>query len=271
MSEKSKAKIPSPMLAASPPEQFDWLHFPWGRSEWLASPKIDGVRVVCWPEWGPRLRGGGEIPNRLMQMTLGHLAFVGLDGELTLKWDDPEGFEPTRKAVLSEEWRGKWEFCVFDRVDNAEWPFAARGAYRDAPHEEQTIIRYVPQVAAASTSELETLEREFLEKGFEGLMLRDARAKYKFGRSTWREKSLIKLKRYATGVGEITHVERTPSAGRLLATVRTDRGVEFTLVVRGDEVNWPPAALVGKFARYKWLPHGSGIRPRHAVWRGILQ
>lgn len=265
-----KGKIPFPMLAASPPEQFNWLRFPWGKSEWLASPKIDGVRVVCWPEWGPRLRGGGEIPNKLMRMTLAHPAFVGLDGELTLKWDDPEGFEPTRKAVLSEEWRGKWEFCVFDSVNSAGWPFALRSSW-GGPSVNGAIVRCVPQFAVANTSELEAREREFLDQGFEGLMLRDANAKYKFGRSTWAEKGLVKLKRYAAGAGEVTGVERREADGQMLATVRGGNGVGFALVVRGEERNWPPEALAGKFARYKWLPYGSGTRPRHAVWRGILQ
>ena len=44
---------------------------------------------------------------------------------------------------------------------------------------------------------MESLEADWIKSGYEGAMLKDAKGLYKFGRSTVKEKVLIKIKRFS--------------------------------------------------------------------------
>jgi DNA ligase-1 len=116
-------------------------------------------------------------------------------------------------------------FCVFDML----WAPGASGVaftmrllnvqralerVRDYGVEVQMVTHKIID----TPEELLAYERWCLDRGYEGVMLRDPDGPYKFGRSTMREGSLIKLKRFeeaeAVVVGFEEEMENTNEAYR---------------------------------------------------------
>ena len=71
---------------------------------------------------------------------------------------------------------------------------------RQLPYDQ---VQVVPQFVVVSEKQLHDAENHLLEKGFEGVMLRNPFGNYKFGRSTVREGILLKLKRFSDAEAEI--------------------------------------------------------------------
>lgn len=258
----------------------------------LASPKLDGVRAV--------VRGGvvlsrslKPIPNRHVQMMFGRPELDGLDGELILgDPTHPEAYRRTVSAVMSIEGEPDVDFHVFDRWD------------RDYPYNEVTLS-YGLTIPVCSTlihtmEELEEYEVALLDKGYEGVMLRDPQSPYKFGRSTVKEGYLLKLKRFADSEAEISdfeelmhnqneasinetgHTERSTKqdgllpAGTLGALVVRDihSGVEFKIgtgfTAAERQKFWNlRATLRGALVKYQYFPTGSKEKPRFPSFQGF--
>jgi len=207
-----------PNLAASPPDEvpYDWRTFPFNNDGlWLASPKIDGIRIVCHPTLGPVSRSLKPIPNAFIWQILQHSALKNLDGEVVLDWNDPRTFNRTQSAVMSRDGCPSFEYRVFDNIEAATTcGFGVR--LNDAQHVVDGLldieglsayVKMVPHVEIRSYEQFEAYEAEQLALGFEGVMLRHKAARYKFGRSTWREGGLIKVKRFEDAEGVIVDWE----------------------------------------------------------------
>jgi DNA ligase-1 len=178
-----------PLLAATldplvDPDVFKRLKFPY-----LGSPKLDGIRATGW---GGQLqsRSGKAIPSLQAQGMFGHLS--GLDGELIIgRPTDLNVYNTTQSHVMSYNKPGDIHFHVFDRVDDR--PFDAR--LLSLPQGD-AYLHKVPHTFIKSLDELLETEQSYLEEGYEGMMLRDPRGRYKHGRSTFNEGILFKLKRF---------------------------------------------------------------------------
>jgi DNA ligase-1 len=72
---------------------------------------------------------------------------------------------------------------------------AATAAGRVSWHDAEHRIKSVPWTQANSASDVDRLESEWLEQGYEGVMIRDPRAPYKHGRSG-KKGPLLKVKRF---------------------------------------------------------------------------
>lgn len=280
-----------PMLAAKTPENLDVLSFPL-----LASPKLDGVRclVVNGTAVSRTLK---PIPNRFVQSILSLPEYEGFDGELIVgPTTAPNCFNTTTSGVMSRDAFPDFRFFVFDRW-NSDLPFNMR-----LP----TLTRHTDYVwghihrTIHSLAELEDYEQEVLQDGYEGLVLRDPRGKYKFGRSTLREKGMIKLKRYTDaeaiviGVEELhsnqntaeldkrgytkrsSHQENKVPMGVLGALICRDRnnGWEFNIGsgfhAAEREILWRSrGSLLGRLVKYKYFEVGMKDKPRHPVFLGF--
>lgn len=265
----------------------------------LASPKLDGIRAV--------IRGGRvlsrtlkEIPNRFVQQMLGHSAFEGHDGELLVgPMNAPDAYLKTNSAVMSVSGEPNFTYAVFDSTLHPEQPFHER-----LPQQEFITDRF--QVVSLKQTPIHNLEELFnyqaltLVEGYEGVMLRDADAPYKHGRSTTREGYLLKLKNYETdeavviGVVEAQRNDNPATLDALGHTVRSSHaenkvgknvlgalvvkcihtGVEFQV---GSGFNdeqrqalWdnPP---IGRIISYNHFPHGRKTAPRHPTWKGFRE
>lgn len=258
----------------------------------LASPKLDGVRAII-RDGVVLSRSLKPIPNRHVQIMLGRPELEGLDGELILgDPTHPEAYRRTVSAIMSIEGAPDVNFYVFDRWD------------RDYPYNEATLSYglTIPVFSKPihNMEELEEYEVALLDKGYEGVMLRDPQSPYKFGRSTAKEGYLLKLKRFADSeaeiigfeellhnhneatINEIGHHERSTKQEGLLPAdtlgalivrdihsgVEFKIGTGFTAAERKKFWNLR-ASLRGALVKYQYFPTGSKEKPRFPSFQGF--
>lgn len=258
----------------------------------LASPKLDGVRALV-RDGVVLSRSLKPLPNRHVQMMFGRPELEGFDGELILgDPTHPEAYRRTVSAVMSIEGEHAVDFHVFDRWD------------RDYPYKEVSLSYWliipIYSTPIHNMEELEEYEVAILDKGYEGVMLRDPQSPYKFGRSTAKEGYLLKLKRFADSEAEIIgfeelmhnqneatlnetgHIERsTKQVGLLPADtlgalivrdihsgVEFKIGTGFTAAERKKFWNLR-APLRGALVKYRYFPTGSKEKPRFPSFQGF--
>lgn len=235
----------------------------------LASPKLDGVRAII-RDGVVLSRSLKPIPNRHVQMMFGRPELEGFDGELILgDPTHPEAYRRTVSAVMSIEGKHDVDFHVFDRWD------------RDYPYKEVSLSYWliipVYSTPIHNMEELEEYEVALLDKGYEGVMLRDPQSPYKFGRSTVKEGYLLKLKRFADSEAEIIGFEEllhtTDTLGALIVRdihsgVEFKIGTGFTAAERKKFWNLR-AAPRGALVKYHYFPTGSKEKPRFPSFQGF--
>lgn len=197
----------------------------------LASAKIDGIRALGL--WGGLIsRSLKEIPNRFVQSRFADVN--GYDGELVM--GEPfakDCMQRTSSAVMSIKGEPDVKFYVFDNWSH-KGKFTERYAsLRDADHPHVVVV---PQVVINNQGELDVFEQDMVGIGYEGVMLRQPDARYKFGRSTTNEGGLLKLKRFEqdeaiiVGVEELVRVDG--SLGGMLGALvcqRLSDGTAFSI------------------------------------------
>lgn len=286
-----------PMLAYTP-RNLDELKFPL-----LASPKLDGVRAlnINGVLVSRKLK---EIPNTYVQTYLSSLFMSGFDGELVAGHSTGQGvFHRTTSAVMSEGGTPQVTFWVFDRFDKAHEPYIER--IRHLPSEQDfgpdDLVRVRPlrHVVIRNRAHLDRYEAVCLQKGYEGVMVRDPQGLYKFGRSGKTDKWLCKIKRFEDAEAEIIGVveqmrndnpQQLSELGRMkrsshkankvakgtLGTLvcRLPSGVEFEIGTGMDfatrDALWA-APPIGKQVKFKFQPTGIKDKPRFPVFLGIRE
>lgn len=272
-----------------------------------ASPKLDGIRATVL-NGVVVSRNMKPFPCPTVQRLFGNKRYNNLDGELIVgNPNDPGAFRRTGSVVMSHaectgELLDALGFHVFDDCTMPTTPFHQRFE-RARQRVQLAASRYmftVPHVHVGSASLLLELEEQWLEQGFEGVMVRSPHGPYKFGRSTAREGWLLKLKRFEDSEAVIDAVEElfhNHNAAIKDANGRTKRsshkagkvagGVLGNLLVRdvytgvsfsigsGFDAEARRALwtvrdeLVGKVVRYRYFPTGSKERPRFPVFAGF--
>ena len=195
--------ITRPMLAGKCPEDLNLLKYPV-----LVTPKIDGIR--CLKVGGKALtRSFKPIRNIFVRKYIEANFPNGVDGELVLKGGT---FQETTSAIMSEEGKPDFEYCVFDYVFNSSAISAIEKPYRLRMQELKKLpiifrkINILPKRILTSNALL-AYEKLCILRGFEGIMIRDPEGPYKCGRSTTKEGWLLKLKRFETSEAEIIGFE----------------------------------------------------------------
>jgi DNA ligase-1 len=282
-----------PLLAA-PVEDLAALEYPL-----LASPKLDGVRAVI-RNGVVTSRSLKPIPNKHVQALFGRPELEGLDGELMC--GDPCGadvFRDTTSAVMSIEGTPDVQFHVFDLTTQGADPFSRRlfALEHFLNDKKPAGVVLVPQTEVTCATEVDAYEVLRLGQGYEGVMLRSPDGVYKHGRSTLKERTLLKLKRFADSEATILAcVEQLHNANEakrnalgqqerssakagmrpmgvlgafnvrdVKTGVEFDIGTGFTAADR-DELWKRRAELVGKIVKYKYFPTGSKDKPRFPVF-----
>lgn len=280
-----------PMLAAPAGEL---IHLPA-----LLSPKLDGIRclIVDGVVVGRSLK---PLPNKYVQKIFGRPELNGLDGELIVGQPTAkEVFQVTSSGVMSIEGEPEVSFWVFD-------DFSESGGFQRRLHtahrriKKQKFCETVPHDMVANADELNSWEEDYLELGYEGVMLRHPDGPYKHGRSTAKEGWLLKVKRFedseARVIGfselmhnaneakrnELGHLERSShKAGKVgkqilgaLAVQDLKTGVEFDIGTGFTEAQrqllWATGDnLIGKVVKYKSQPTGVKEKPRFPVFLGF--
>lgn len=301
MGTETTLTLRRPMLA-SPTKPADWANF---KYPLFASPKIDGVRAT---NVGGKLvsRTLKDIPNAFVRDMLSNKLLDGIDGELCVgKPNDPNLMQQTTSGVMSRSGEPDFTWWVFD-----DWTY--EGGFqerynslrrrladlRDAGY--NFPIRVVPHTFIYTFADLQQYEEVVVNKGFEGVMLRDLDGPYKQGRSTLREGYLLKLKRFEDGEAEVlgfveqftnnneatidergytkrsTHKAGKDAAGVLGAIRVRDvlTGCEFevgTGFTAEQRVNlWEGRRfLIGKVLKYKHFAVGVKDKPRFPTFVGF--
>jgi DNA ligase-1 len=270
----------------------------------FCSPKIDGYRILTHPWLGPVTRKMLQLPNKHIFRLMKAADIPFLDGELTVgpahtTGDGTDVFNRTT-CVMAREGVPDFQYHVFDDWENPQIPYVERLVKIVLALRGRSDIPWlkVHKFDKAATSEdVLRLEGEYLEQGYEGIMLRHALGLYKFGRSTLKQQHLIKIKRVEDDDGEI--VDILPRRKNLNELTRDEQGyakrsshkdnkVELPMVGRfiiksptfketfgvGSGFDHCRAAewwdkkqdLIGKTITYKYQKCGTIDRPRHPIF-----
>ncbi len=181
-------------------------------SDWDASklsypvwvmPKIDGVRGV---NFDGTLRGRSlkKFANLHTSEKFSKPQFQGLDCELVAAGlTDSDLCRKTTSALTTIQGEPSIGLCVFDLVT----PATERLPYKDRylllqqflTHMSQSDRMWcylVPYFVANNLEDVLRFEEQFLELGYEGIIIRDPNKPYKRGRSTAKECGLLRGKRF---------------------------------------------------------------------------
>jgi len=163
----------------------------------LASVKLDGIRAIV-KDRVVYSRSMKPIRNKYVQFLFGREEYNGLDGELIVgEPNAPDVYLKTNSGVMSEKGEPDVKLYVFDRWDWAEHPYEYRLEKGLIGQFEDHNVVVVTQWLVSGEEELLNAEKWALDQGYEGMMLRRADGKYKYGRSTAKEFILMKLKRFS--------------------------------------------------------------------------
>lgn len=293
-----------PMLACE--ADLDTIKFPV-----IASPKLDGIRATVTPQ-GLLTRSLKEVPNRHVFELLSQQVLWGMDGELIV--GDPTAkdvYRQTVSGVMTKAGTPEFTFRVFDFVsfdEDAGEPWEVHYSYTRRAELLELLVKEFKSSAVVMHDimvcddllQLRAYEEACLEKGYEGLILRDPNSGYKFGRSTAKEGLLLKLKRFQDSEAEILEVieeMHNTNEAKTNALGRTERssakagkvgkgrmgalrvkdvksGVEFELGTGFDDSDkaafWKArSSCVGRLVKYKFFPIGVKDKPRHPVYLGM--
>lgn len=262
----------------------------------IVSPKLDGVRAT-FVNGRLLTRNLKPIPNKAVDEAF--CSPAPLDGELIAGNPASKScFRDTMKVVSAYNADIKeLRFHVFDMVGAEE--FATRYMKAMEVVKDSKRLIQVPHCLVHNANELLTLEEDTLEQGFEGLMIRDPKGKYKFGRSTAREGALLKLKRKSTSeaivtgfveqmhnaneakINELGRTERSSHQANLvpmdtlgaLEVRDVQSGVDFCIGTGftyedRNEIWKNRPRYHGQLLTYEFLPVGVKDKPRHPAFLG---
>jgi len=161
----------------------------------VASPKLDGVRAIVID--GIVLsRSLKPIPNKHVQELFCNYEY--LDGEL-ISGDPtaPNAYNKTVGDVMRIEGTPDVTFYAFDHIASPSHPYTARRTKvsMGVSLVNRDSLVLLDSLMVNSEEELLNLEADYLAQGYEGVMVRNPTAPYKFGRATPKSNDLMKVKR----------------------------------------------------------------------------
>ena len=287
------------MLAASL-ETIDSIKFPV-----YVTPKLDGIR--CLKIDGQIVsRTFKPIRNAELAAAVKDLLPDGSDGELIMGGT----FQNTTSMVMSADktiGNEKAYFYWFDYVlDDNKKPYLERiNDMKKFVEDHPDILTASPvKIVPLVPTEIKTIEEllkyetEVLEQGFEGVMLRTAHGPYKFGRSTLKEGSLVKMKKFdddeaiITGFNELdkntnektkdefgyakrsSHKEGKIGQDTLGSLDVNWNGIHFSIgsgfTAEQRKEFWNDRDnLVGKIVKFKYFATGMKEAPRFPIFLGF--
>lgn len=179
---------------------------------------IDDVRYPCWASikydgFRTAIKDGKTVLNSLRELDNLYTRHMltscpeleGHDGELViLPLNDNKCFNRCQSAFRARDGQPDFRFVVFDRVvpENFElrWVTWRRPTYPD------WVIVDNPTLIA-NRDELDAFVEQVLADGHEGVILRAYGSGYKFGRSTFKDQWLLRIKPMETAEGVIVDFE----------------------------------------------------------------
>jgi DNA ligase-1 len=268
------------------------------------SEKLDGIRCVIFGGVAYS-RSLKKIPNLSIQEYVAHHATVleGMDCEIIVgDKNAPDVFTQSTSGVMRIEGEPDFTLWVFDYY-HPTMTWLERYVQLDRMYHSKRFparAKLLQHYLVETDEEIAEHESEFLSRGAEGVMLRDANALYKCGRSGTKNPELQKVKRFVDNefeiigyeckyhnaneakTNELGRTERSTAKEGMVALdtlgkliLRTSEGLEFgcgsgfTDAVR-DELWKIRDTLAGQLAKVKYFDVGTGYSvPRFPVLIGI--
>ncbi len=257
----------------------------------LASPKLDGFRATM--QEGILVSRNAK-PLRNPAVTEKFKSIWNLDGELVVGDPRDEGVFNRTSSIVTTNGADVKDvmFFVFDLV--SEDLFAERLAIASTAIDDMEDAHLVPHVLVMDEASLLHMEEDACNNGYEGLMLRAPKGRYKYGRSTVSEGLSLKMKRkmrseaYVIGFVEQMHNANEAKLDNLGYTDRSSHkanlvpmGTLGALVVRDIKTGvtfnvgtgfsaadrqeiWDNRnKYLGKIEQYESAPYGVKDKPRH--------
>lgn len=181
----------------------------------FVQPKIDGVRGIHLPNTGFTARTLKRFKNRRLTAKFGQPELAGFDGELTytnqLTADDL--CRTTTSLVNTIDGPDTAVWNIFDYIT----PETVNKPYKDRywiMHEKvhnlvkthsvwENVLNVVPYVQINDQQTLDIVLRNYLECGYEGIIIRKINGLHKDGRCTQREGNFLRIKDFATEEAKI--------------------------------------------------------------------
>jgi DNA ligase-1 len=239
------------------------------------------------------------IPSKYVQAQFGHLEHW--DGELIVgEPTSKTAYRDTVSAVMAHDKQDfDVRFYAFDHISHPSDPYHTRAdrLRNDTRADRLRNVILHEQHAIHDLDGLLGLEQYMLDIGYEGLILRDHIAPYKFGRATAKQGWLLKMKRFvdaeAIVVGfeermrndneattdALGHTVRSTHAankvghgdlGALICDFEGHRVAIGTGFTAGERVDiWAARSqALGSVAKFKYFDYGTKDAPRHPVFLG---
>lgn len=186
MSIKRPIKAPSEPITDS---QLDGLIYPI-----VGSPKLDGFRCIVDEE--PKTSSLKPWPNDFIRNELSNPIYHGFDGEIVVgNPTDPNVYHNTSGPVRRRDGQPDFKLYVFDRWNAGNYNYKERWLdWMETIPENLNRIIVLEQRLLNSREEVLAYEKELLEQGFEGAMIRSIDGLYKQGRCSYRDMNIFKRK-----------------------------------------------------------------------------
>lgn len=247
-----------PMLACSVMPTFKEIKYPV-----IASPKLDGIRCLII-DGKPYSRSLKLIPNKFVQQELSKLNLPELDGELMLYNGD---FNNVQSAVMSETGEPDFVFVVFDYFKHPKHPYSKRLSSCEELNISSERVKLIEYEYVHNEHRMEELFDYWVEHcKYEGAIIRSPFGPYKYGRSTYNQGWMLKLKVFtdaeATIVGfeELMHNANEVTVNNLGYQVRSS-------CMEGQYSGDTLGSLVVKFQNVEFkIGTGLDANERQRLW-----
>lgn len=276
----------------------------------IAQPKIDGVRGLVINNQ-LRTRELKPFANRALMENLSRPAFNGFDFEIacgTAHAAHPDLCRMTTSQVNTIAGSGIVSIHVFDDFSYPNLPYETR--YKALGERlgnnihlvnPSVMIYMMPSKIVESHDEILAFEEHVLLLGYEGIILRDPKSLYKFGRATARENSFLRIKRFVDDEAICTNIieaqmnlneARLSETGYLVRSSHVENKIGKSMVgaielekngkrfligpgnmSEHDRIRfWQnPHLIIGKPVTFKHFPHGRKDAPRLATFKHIRE
>jgi DNA ligase-1 len=239
----SEVRAMKPMLASDYEE--GKIRFPV-----LVQPKIDGVRAVnlTGDLTGRSLK---RFKNQYISKLFSHPDFVGFDGEMAAESEvHPALCRITTSALSTITGTPFVLWWLFDYVtpSTKNLPYQERHKKLEQRVAELKLrntvannhLMIVPYSLARNREEVQYADSVYLDRGYEGTILRDPMGLYKEGRSTVREGGLLRIKQFLDAEAEVLYVtegETNQNEAKIGLLGQTERSTH--------QANMVPNGMVG--------------------------
>lgn len=303
-----KNKTIKPLLAPNDQPNLKELNYPY-----LFSVKMDGIRGLVGLGDKVLSRSLKPIPNKQIQDrmkivndTLKNRGII-LDGEF---YNHNISFQEIFSGVMTDDFEDSktvkknggvknvdLKFWAFDAIETKNKPFSERLLLAEQICKEfPELLTFVEHKEVKSAEEVEETFNVYLEKGYEGLILRNPNSNYKFGKASLKQNIIFKVKPFVTfdakiiGVVQSTEVDpnaekkinelgRSQTSRKKGDRILIEKASCFTVMYDGKEANVSIAltdeekkniwknkeSYIGKYIEYKGMVIGAKDVPRHPV------